>query len=110
LTDGLEITTVFPLEEGLHDPEVLALVGAVSAASGSPWGNAFPPSEKAAANGSFNGLWAGATVEGSRYTLGPPEDPPAIGEAIQLRHRGGYLLMLSHEEDGRPLGLLAMRR
>jgi hypothetical protein len=110
LTDGLEITTVLPLEEGLDDAEVLALAGAVSAAASSPWGNVFPVADQAAASGAFNGLWAGAAVGGVRYFLGPPEDPPALGEAVQLRHRGGYLLMLSHEEDGRPLGLLAMRR
>lgn len=110
LTDGLEITSVLPLDEGLDDAEMLELAGAVSVAASSPWGRVFPRSEKAATEGVFNGLWAGATVEGVRYTLGPPEDPPALGEAVQLRHRGGYLLLLSHEEDGRPLGLLAMRR
>lgn len=110
LTDGLEITTVLPLEDGLEDSEVLALAGAVAEAASSPWGNVFPRTGKTAIGGSFNGLWAGAEVEGVRYTLGPPEDPPALGEALQLRHRGGYLLMLCHEEDGRPLGLTALRR
>jgi cation transport ATPase len=48
-------------------------------------------------------------VQGVRYTLGPPEDPPAIGEAVQLRHQGGYLLVLCREEDWRPLGFVALR-
>jgi cation transport ATPase len=109
LTSGLEVTTVLPLEEDLDDEEVLALTGAVSTAAGSPWGDVFPLVGREGADGLFNGLWAAATVQGSRYLLGPPEDPPAIGEAVGLRHRGGYLLMLSHAEDGRPLGLVALR-
>ena len=110
LTDGLEITTVLPLDETLDNPQVLALAGGVSAAAGSPWGSVFPPSGNAlATGGTFNGLWAAASVQGERYTLGPPEDPPAIGEAVEQRHRGGYLLMLSREEDGRPLGLVSLR-
>jgi calcium-translocating P-type ATPase len=110
LTDGLEIATVLTLEEGLDDNQVLALAGGVAAAAGSPWGTVFPRSgNAAAAEGAFNGLWAAAAVEGVRYTLGPPEDPPAIGEAVEARHQGGYLLMLSCEEDGRALGLVALR-
>jgi calcium-translocating P-type ATPase len=44
-----------------------------------------------------------------RYTLGPPEDTPAIGEAVERQHEGGYLLMLSREEDWRPLGFVTLR-
>ena len=137
LTDGLEITTVLPLDEALDTPRLLALAEAISTAAGSPWGNIFPltptplprgergtggspllPGERGGgegassttvADGSFNGLWAAASVQGTRYTLGPPEDPPAIGEAVESRHRGGYLLMLSQEADGRALGLVALR-
>jgi calcium-translocating P-type ATPase len=110
LTDGLEITTVLPLDEALDAPQVLALAGGVSAAAGSPWGSVFPQAGNATAtDGSFNGLWVAASVQGVRYTLGPPEDPPAIGEAVEQRHRGGYLLLLSRETDGRPLGLVALR-
>ncbi len=110
LTDGLEITTVLPLEESLDSPHVLELAAGVSAAAGSPWGSVFPHSGNGTATGgTFNGLWAAASVQGERYTLGPPEDPPAIGEAVEQRHRGGYLLMLSREEDGHPLGLVSLR-
>jgi magnesium-transporting ATPase (P-type) len=110
LTDGLEITTVLPLEESLDSPHVLELAAGVSAAAGSPWGSVFPHTANGAATGgTFNGLWAAASVQGERYTLGPPEDPPAIGEAVERRHRGGYLLMLSREEDGRPIGLVSLR-
>jgi cation transport ATPase len=117
LTDGLEISTVLPLVEELDAPEVLALAGSISTAAGSPWGNVFPRGgERGVANApvpkatdaSFNGLWIAGAVEGVRYTLGPPEDSPPIGEAVERRHQGGYLLLLSHE-DGRALGLVALR-
>jgi calcium-translocating P-type ATPase len=82
----------------------------VSGAAGFPWGRIFPRAGRAAAaEGSFNGLWAAAAVERVRYTLGPPEDPPAIGEAVEQRHQGGYLLVLCREADWRPLGFVALR-
>src|SRR5262249_48819335 len=46
LTDGLEITTVLPLDGDLDANQVLALAGAVSAAAGFPWGKVFPPPPK----------------------------------------------------------------
>ncbi len=110
LTDGLEITTVMPLDESLDASHVLALAGGLSAASGSPWGNVFPASgNEPATDGAFNGLWITASVRGVRYILGPPDDPPAIGEAVERRHEGGYLLMLAREEDGHAIGLVALR-
>jgi cation-transporting ATPase I len=108
LTDGLEVTTVLPLDESLNQSQVLVLAGSLSVAAGSPWGNIFPPTDKKA-QGSFNGLWINATVEGQRYILGPPDDPPAVGEAVERRAEGGYLLMLAREDDGRALGLVALR-
>jgi calcium-translocating P-type ATPase len=110
LTDRLEITTVLPLEDTLDAPQVLALAGGLSAAAGCPWGDVFPTSGNApATDGAFNGLWITASVQGVRYILGPPDDPPAIGEAVERRHEGGYLLMLAREEDGHALGLVALR-
>ncbi|MHB1423448.1 MAG: cation-translocating P-type ATPase [Gemmataceae bacterium] len=109
LTDGLEITTVVPLDDALDAPRALALAASMSAAAGSPWGKVFSANDAAPASaGVFNGLWMAASVEGVRYTLGPPEDLPAIGEAVEKRHQGGYLLMLAREEDGRALGLVAL--
>jgi cation-transporting ATPase I len=108
LTDGLEVTTVLPLDESLSESEVLALAGSMSAAAGSPWGSIFPRTEKRA-EGAFNGLWITASVEGKRYILGPPDDPPAVGEAVERQAEGGYLLMLAREEDERALGLVALR-
>ncbi len=110
LTEGLEINLVLPLHETLDAAQILALAGGVSVAAGSPWGNVFPRAGSApAASGAFNGLWAVASVSGVRYTLGPPEDPPAIGEAVEEQHHGGYLLVLCQEEDGRPLGFVGLR-
>jgi cation-transporting P-type ATPase I len=108
LTDGLEVTTVLPLDESLNESEVLALAGSMSAAAGSPWGGIFPRTDKTA-EGAFNGLWITASVEGKRYILGAPDDPPALGEAVERRAEGGYLLMLAREEDERALGLVALR-
>ncbi|HEY7330324.1 MAG TPA: HAD-IC family P-type ATPase [Gemmataceae bacterium] len=108
LTDGLEVTTVLPLDESLNESQVLALAGSMSVAAGSPWGNIFPSTDKKA-KGAFNGLWISASVEGQSYILGPPDDPPAVGEAIERRAEGGYLLMLAREEDGHALGLVALR-
>ena len=102
LTDGLEIATVLPLDETLDASQLLALAGGVSTAAGNPWGEIFSQTGNApAVDGSFNGLWAAAAVQGERLTLGPPEDPPEIDEAVEHHHRGGYLLMLSRTEDGR---------
>jgi cation-transporting ATPase I len=110
LTDGLEIATVLPLDETLDESQLLALAGSVSTAAGAPWGDIFSQSSDApTVDGSFNGLWAAAAVQGERLTLGPPEDPPEIDEAVEHHHRGGYLLMLSRAEDSRALGLVALR-
>ena len=111
LIDGLEVVSVLPARTTSLEPaEVLALAGGVNAAAGSPWGNAFPRGGQASADdGSFNGFWAAASVEGVRYTLGPPEDPPLVPEALQHQHQGGYLLALSRESEDQPLGFLALR-
>jgi calcium-translocating P-type ATPase len=110
LTDGFEISSVLPLRPNLLPTQMLALAGGVSTAAGSPWGPVFPRANNAlAADGNFNGMWASASVEGVRYTLGPPEAMPPIPEAAQARHRGGYLLALGTEKDDLPLGLITLR-
>ncbi len=110
LTDGLEVGRVLSLPDGLDADDTLELASAISDAAGSPWGNAFPRSTGAAAGeGNFNGLWAAAVINGQRYILGPPEDEPELSEAVPIQHRGGYLLELSREEEGRPLGYLSLR-
>lgn len=110
LIDGFEVARVFPLGEGLEVPDILELASSIAAASGLPWGNAFPPPvRRSASEGSFNGMWAAAIVDGERYILGPPEDVPALREAVQLQHRGGYLLELGKESESRPLGYIGLR-
>jgi cation-transporting ATPase I len=110
LTEGLEVASVIPLGETPQSNEILALAAAVSAAAGSPWGNAFPQAgARQASEGTFNGLWAAASVEGVRYLLGPPEDGNPVSEAVELQHRGGYLLELSREGDGKVLGFVGLR-
>jgi magnesium-transporting ATPase (P-type) len=110
LTQGLEIAGVLLLPRPSEAPLFLTLVAAVNAAAGSPWGNQFPTAGGVqVTGGAFNGLWASATVDGVRYTLGPPEDPPDLLEMYQERHRGGYLLELRPEEEDRSLGFVALR-
>src|SRR5579871_6713890 len=105
-----EITTVLPLDEALDAPQVLSLASGVAAAADSPWGDVFSELGRSPAEqGTFNGLWATASVQGVRYTLGPPEDPPVISEAVERRHQGGYLLVLSREQDEQPLGFVTVR-
>jgi magnesium-transporting ATPase (P-type) len=110
LTNGLEVAGVLGLERPSEGPAVLALASAINAAAGSPWGKAFPPAKGVqAAAGTFNGLWAAATVAGVRYTLGPPEDLPLIMQEYQADHRGGYILEVRPEEEDHSLGFVALK-
>jgi calcium-translocating P-type ATPase len=110
LTDGLEVADVVPLQEGLDVADLLELAARVDSAAGSPWGAAFPrPKEAPAGAGTFNGLWATATVDGVLFTLGVPEDEPDVPEAFLLEHQGGYLLELRDEQAACSLGLVALR-
>jgi magnesium-transporting ATPase (P-type) len=111
LTDGLELSTVLPLDEALDVPQLLALGGTVATAAGSPWGGVFPQDGRLpATGGAFHGLWASASVQGVRYILGPPKDRVDVEEAVECRHCGGYLLLLAREKDDAPIGLIALRR
>jgi calcium-translocating P-type ATPase len=110
LSDGLEVGGVLPLAAGWAPDDVLIFATSVSAAAGSPWGSAFSLASIAqVSDARFNGLWATATVDGERYTLGPPEDPDQVPDAFLSQHAGGYLLELCQEEEDRPLGLVALR-
>jgi cation-transporting ATPase I len=121
LTDGLEVADVLSLGEGRSEEEIRALAGSVAAASGCPWGGAFLQERGGdiagraggvaplmATEGSFNGLWASAVVDGVGYLLGPPEDEPELPAALELLHEGGYLLALSLDV-GLTLGYIALR-
>jgi magnesium-transporting ATPase (P-type) len=110
LSDGLEIAEVLPPNPVTLADDVLAVMTFVSAAAGAPWGNVFPRARNATVSGgAFNGLWASATVDNERYTLGPPEDPELIPDAFLEQHQGGYILELRYERDSTPLGLVALR-
>jgi magnesium-transporting ATPase (P-type) len=110
LTSGLEIAEVLPPNPVTLPSDVLDVVALVSAAAGSPWGNVFPQTRNAVVNGgAFNGLWASATVDGERYTLGPPEDLELVPEDFLLKHQGGYVLELRHDADNAFLGLVALQ-
>jgi calcium-translocating P-type ATPase len=113
LTDGLEVVEVRTPSQAVLANEVLAVAAIVSAAAGFPWGNVFPRAGSAiVTGGEFNGLWATASVDGYRYSLGPPEDLELIPEEFWLKHivgRGGYFLELRNDDEQASFGLIALR-
>jgi hypothetical protein len=110
LTDGLEVGGVLPLRENRNISEILGRAAGVNAASGLPWGEAFPPADCVeASDGCFDGAAATAHIAGARYSLRPVEDRDQVPEAYRLRHRGEYLLVFGSEREERPLGVLALR-
>jgi cation-transporting ATPase I len=110
VTDRLEITSVVPLVATIDTPELLARVGGVAGAAGSPWGGAFRTAGSVpATDGHFDGHTATAQVAGTTYTLGPIEDWSAVPAAARLRHRGHYVLQLRSSRAAGPLGLIALR-
>jgi calcium-translocating P-type ATPase len=110
VTDGLEVAVLLALENPAAGPSVMALAAGISIAARSPWGNVFG-SRKAvhATDGSFNGLWATAVVEGEKYYLGPPEDSPPSLDGYRSSHRGGYMLELRRYEAEKAIGYVALR-
>jgi calcium-translocating P-type ATPase len=110
VTDGLQVAVLLALEDPAESPQVMALAAGISAAAGSPWGSVFAGRGIVpAANGSFNGLWATAIVDGVKYYLGPPEDAPPSLEAYQATHQGGYMLELRRYDEERAVGYIALR-
>jgi magnesium-transporting ATPase (P-type) len=110
LADGLEIAEVLPPSEALLPAEVLDAAAIVNSAAGSPWGDAFPSARMAVVvDGTFNGMWAAATVDGERYTLGPPEDADVVPDDFLAVHLGGHILELRHAVEDTCLGLIALR-
>lgn len=110
LTEGVELSSAQPLS-GAHDSqEIISLASGISAAAGSPWGNAFPVAgHSPAVNGAFDGQAATATVGETRFSLAPHKYEDGIPEATQLRHKGDYLLVLRSEHEEKPLGILVLR-
>ena len=106
----LEVAHVSSLRGDLDPPEVLAIAAGIAAASGSPWGPAFPVANRASAHdGVFEAGAAVAQVGRFRLRLGPREDLDGWPDAARQRERGNYVLVVSREVDGMPLGLIALR-
>jgi magnesium-transporting ATPase (P-type) len=110
VTEGLEVAVLLALAHPASAPAVLALVAGISTAARSPWGNVFRPNKIVhATEGTFNGLWATAVVDGEKYYLGPPEDPPPALEAYRSSHQGGYMLELRRYDAEQAIGFVALR-
>src|SRR5712692_2817054 len=110
LTDGLELSSAWPMTNDYDAAAILAIAASIAAAAGSPWGGVFR-----VANGvtvskwTFNGKVATVSGEGVRYSLGPVEDWSAIPEAALMRLRGNYVLVLRSDGEEQPLGVFALR-
>jgi len=111
LTDRrLAVGRVLSLRADLDEPEILSIASGIAAASGSPWGPAFPPSGRAAAQAArFEGNAATALIGHSRLRLGEADAPQDIPGAGELLERGHRLLVLTREGEARPLGMVALR-
>jgi calcium-translocating P-type ATPase len=106
----LQIGKVVSLRSDLGEAEILSIASGIAAASGSPWGPAFPPSGHAAAQqAAFEGGTAAALVGGSRMRLVEAEMTGEILDAQPLRGVGHQLLVLRREGESRPLGMVALR-
>src|SRR5258706_12011942 len=93
LTDGLELSTAWPMTNDYDTAAILALAAGVTAAAGSPWGGVFRAASgmMTLSNGTFNGKVATASAEGVQYSLGPVEGWGALPAAARLRQRGNYV-------------------
>jgi cation-transporting ATPase I len=110
LSEQLELADVLPLADAHTSAEIQKCAAGVASTAGFPWGAAFKNVDMlTATDGSFDGKVATATIAGVRYSLGPVEDWSMFREAAYLRQRGNYVLVLRHEHEARPLGLLALR-
>ena len=111
LTDRrLEVGTVISLRADLDEAEILSIASGIAAASGSPWGPAFPLSGRAPAHdAAFDGDAAVAQVGRSRLRLGPPALLGAFPAAARLGEQGHHVLVLTSLEESEPLGLLTLR-
>src|SRR5713101_3710122 len=110
LTDGLELSSAWPMTNDYDAAAILAIAASIAAAAGSPWGGVFRVANGVTVSkGTFNGKVATASGEGVRYSLGPVEDWSAIPEAALMRLRGNYVLVLRSDGEEQPLGVFALR-
>jgi cation-transporting ATPase I len=109
LCDGLELASVLPLHENEEPGHILSLAAGVAAAAGSPWADAFPHAECASAReGNFDGVQAAATIEGTRYRLGPA-DVQTDDDSARPTQRGVFWIVLQREGEELPLGAFSLR-
>ncbi len=114
LTDGFEVSGVFPSEEQADAASLLARASSVASAAGMPWGRAFRLAVRAservdASDGSFDGTTARATINGERYSLTQITDSHSLSASLRMRHKGEHLLVLESEHRPEPLGIIALR-
>ena len=110
LTDGLELSSAWPMTNDYDAAAILAIAASIAAAAGSPWGGVFRVANGVTVSkGTFNGKVATVSGEGVRYSLGPVEDWSAIPEAALMRLRGNYVLVLRSDGEEQPLGVFALR-
>lgn len=109
---GLGITKIFPRESIATRNQLFTIASLISIAAGSPWGSFGQPLDDSegtlhsnlptnvqAREGSFNGLWARAHIDGVPYVLGPPEDELWLAEETVEANLGGYFLELRQVMD-----------
>jgi cation-transporting ATPase I len=111
LTDRrLQVGKVLSLRADLDETEILSIASGIAAASGSPWGPAFPPSGRAdAKHARFKADAATALVGRARLRLGGAPSVGDIPGAVELQDRGQHVLVLSREGEASPLGLVTLR-
>jgi len=110
LTDGLELSGALPLGDAYEPAEVQLRAASIAAATGSPWAGAFRVvGAITATDGAFDGTTATATIDGSRYSLGPVTNATILPASVRLQRRGNHLLLLRDERANRPLGVLVLR-
>ncbi|MFZ1994892.1 MAG: cation-transporting P-type ATPase, partial [Solirubrobacteraceae bacterium] len=110
LTDHrLQVGKVLSLRADVDETEVLAIASGIAAASGSPWGPAFPRAGRAdAREARCEADAATAMVGRSRMRLGGA-DTTTIPGVEELPAEGQQVLVLTREGDVRPLGLVTLQ-
>src|SRR5258708_21007543 len=70
LTDGLELSSAWPMTNDYDAAPILAIAASIAAAAGSPWGGVFTvPNGLTASKGTFNAKLPTATRARAPYSL-----------------------------------------
>lgn len=110
LSAGYEVRAAIPVAPQLDADQVLQWASGVAAASGSPWGAAFPLQGRARmSEGRFDAGCAQASLNGTIYRLREAVDDDAR-QVRELRERGHVpLALLQNGGAAAPLGILSLR-